>query len=141
MFQSWPYQQETYFLASARLAFGKTSNLRVSQLDTLHELVLAGLIYQRMRKTATRWKASCPQCGSAKVDTPLQAFALKQDLIRPAPSFRPRMETQQMQIPFMQSDFGGNGNDWQCPNTECINNTKMVFGKHSSCPSCGTARS
>lgn len=66
MFQSWPYQQETYFLASARLAFGKTSNLRVSQLDTLHELVLAGLIYQRMRKTATRWKASCPQCGSAK---------------------------------------------------------------------------
>mmetsp|Transcript_26446 Transcript_26446/g.63084 ORF Transcript_26446/g.63084 Transcript_26446/m.63084 type:complete len:284 (-) Transcript_26446:54-905(-) len=85
-------------------------------------------------------KASCPQCGSAKVDTPLQAFALKQDLIRPAPSFRPRMETQQMQIPFMQSDFGGNGNDWQCPNTECINNTKMVFGKHSSCPSCGTAR-
>lgn len=30
--------------------------------------------------------------------------------------------------------------DWSCPNTDCINHTKMVFGKRSSCPSCGTAR-
>mmetsp|Transcript_111233 Transcript_111233/g.346719 ORF Transcript_111233/g.346719 Transcript_111233/m.346719 type:complete len:290 (+) Transcript_111233:90-959(+) len=30
--------------------------------------------------------------------------------------------------------------DWQCPNTTCINHTKMVFGKRPSCPSCGTAR-
>lgn len=30
--------------------------------------------------------------------------------------------------------------DWQCPNTDCMNHTKMVFGKKSSCPKCGTAR-
>jgi len=30
--------------------------------------------------------------------------------------------------------------DWQCPNTNCINHTRMVFGKKTSCPSCGTAR-
>lgn len=30
--------------------------------------------------------------------------------------------------------------DWLCPNEECINHTKYVFGKRASCPSCGTAR-
>lgn len=31
-------------------------------------------------------------------------------------------------------------NDWLCPNEECINHTKYVFGKRASCPACGTAR-
>lgn len=30
--------------------------------------------------------------------------------------------------------------DWQCSNTECINHTKLVFGRHDSCPSCGAAK-
>jgi hypothetical protein len=32
---------------------------------------------------------------------------------------------------------GGRPGDWQCPNTECINNKKMVFAKNESCPQCG----
>lgn len=30
--------------------------------------------------------------------------------------------------------------DWQCSNTDCINHTKLVFGRHDSCPSCGAAK-
>mmetsp|Transcript_22233 Transcript_22233/g.48603 ORF Transcript_22233/g.48603 Transcript_22233/m.48603 type:complete len:143 (-) Transcript_22233:120-548(-) len=30
--------------------------------------------------------------------------------------------------------------DWACPNSSCINNRKMVFGKNSSCPKCGTPK-
>lgn len=48
-------------------------------------------------------------------------------------------------------DFGGvqmvrgvgdrdGSNDWPCPNTSCLNSTKMVFGRHESCPACGTSR-
>eukprot|EP00927_Polykrikos_kofoidii_P068627 TRINITY_DN63973_c0_g1_i1.p1 TRINITY_DN63973_c0_g1~~TRINITY_DN63973_c0_g1_i1.p1 ORF type:complete len:337 (+),score=61.11 TRINITY_DN63973_c0_g1_i1:83-1093(+) len=44
---------------------------------------------------------------------------------------------------------GGNGRpqavngklgDWKCPNTSCMNNRKMVFAKHTTCPQCGTPR-
>ena len=35
---------------------------------------------------------------------------------------------------------GASEGDWQCPNVECINHTKYVFGKHASCPSCGQPR-
>lgn len=35
---------------------------------------------------------------------------------------------------------GQRADDWQCPNENCINHTKMVFGRHASCPSCGTAK-
>lgn len=38
------------------------------------------------------------------------------------------------------SGQGGMDGDWQCPNDACINHKSMVFGKHASCPSCGTAR-
>lgn len=31
-------------------------------------------------------------------------------------------------------------NDWQCPNVSCMNHTKLVFGKNSSCPKCGAQR-
>jgi len=30
--------------------------------------------------------------------------------------------------------------DWQCPNVDCINNRKMVFGKNESCPKCGAPK-
>merc|ERR1719337_631969 len=33
-----------------------------------------------------------------------------------------------------------NMHDWQCPNTECINNKKMVFSKHDACPACGSPK-
>lgn len=37
-------------------------------------------------------------------------------------------------------DGGGRPDDWKCPNDSCINHHKLVFGKHTSCPSCGTAK-
>lgn len=30
--------------------------------------------------------------------------------------------------------------DWACPNTACVNHTRMVFRKKASCPSCGTPK-
>lgn len=30
--------------------------------------------------------------------------------------------------------------DWQCGNTDCMNHTRMVFAKFSSCPKCGFAK-
>merc|ERR1719277_727027 len=30
--------------------------------------------------------------------------------------------------------------DWQCPNTACINHTKMVFASKTMCPKCGTPK-
>lgn len=30
--------------------------------------------------------------------------------------------------------------DWQCPNVDCINHTKLVFGRNASCPSCGAVQ-
>mmetsp|Transcript_30628 Transcript_30628/g.55880 ORF Transcript_30628/g.55880 Transcript_30628/m.55880 type:complete len:321 (+) Transcript_30628:104-1066(+) len=30
--------------------------------------------------------------------------------------------------------------DWQCSNVNCINHTRLVFGKHSACPSCGASK-
>jgi len=30
--------------------------------------------------------------------------------------------------------------DWQCPNPQCFNHVKMVFGSKSNCPKCGSAR-
>jgi len=68
-------------------------------------------------------KANCPKCGSAKDEMPLE---------------QEYQEEQQKPEKGMQG--GDMPDDWQCPNATCINNTKMVFGKRSSCPSCGTAR-
>lgn len=36
-----------------------------------------------------------------------------------------------------QSRGGSNPGDWPCPNTDCMNNRKLVFAKHQSCPKCG----
>merc|ERR1719414_2335956 len=33
-----------------------------------------------------------------------------------------------------------NPNDWLCPNPQCINATRGVFGKHPNCPKCGSGR-
>jgi len=63
--------------------------------------------------------AACPQCGSPK---PAGSATLSGTLGG-----------------FGASMQGGNG-DWQCPNAGCINNSKMVFGKHASCQQCGTAK-
>jgi len=45
---------------------------------------------------------------------------------------------------FARAETGMQGGDmpgdWMCPNTNCINNSKLVFGKNSACPKCGTAR-
>eukprot|EP00929_Paragymnodinium_shiwhaense_P010708 TRINITY_DN115593_c0_g1_i1.p1 TRINITY_DN115593_c0_g1~~TRINITY_DN115593_c0_g1_i1.p1 ORF type:complete len:316 (-),score=49.29 TRINITY_DN115593_c0_g1_i1:240-1187(-) len=30
--------------------------------------------------------------------------------------------------------------DWACPNTECVNNQKLVFGSKAVCPKCGTPK-
>lgn len=35
---------------------------------------------------------------------------------------------------------GGAPTDWQCPNTQCLNHTKMVFGTKATCPKCGFSR-
>jgi|EP00927_Polykrikos_kofoidii_P067852 hypothetical protein len=32
----------------------------------------------------------------------------------------------------------GSTNDWPCPNSQCINSHKLVFGNKSSCPKCGS---
>lgn len=67
-------------------------------------------------------KSSCPSCGS----TPGQAAGA----VKPEPG-----------MPQLMDAPAKDANDWQCINPDCINHTKMVFGRHVSCPSCGTARS
>lgn len=65
-------------------------------------------------------KSTCPRCGAAPADA---------DGTTP---FDQRAE---------KGMHGGDmPGDWQCPNTSCLNHTKMVFAKHIQCPSCGTAR-
>lgn len=39
--------------------------------------------------------------------------------------------------PPMPMQHGDRGNDWRCPNQDCMNSRKMVFGKHQTCPQCG----
>jgi len=43
-------------------------------------------------------------------------------------------------VPQRGMQGGDMDTDWSCSKTDCINHTKMVFGKKASCPSCGTAR-
>jgi len=51
---------------------------------------------------------------------------------------------QQGGMPLQQNSFWGDsrdrGQDWPCPNTECMNHTKMVFGTKDSCPRCGAIK-
>lgn len=67
-------------------------------------------------------KIACPKCGANRDDPVVQVEA--------EGGIRPEKGMQGGDMP----------HDWQCPNEQCKNNTKMVFGKHLSCPACGTAR-
>jgi len=67
-------------------------------------------------------KETCPKCG-----TPRDGF-MPADQFAEAPKAEKGMQG------------GDMPRDWQCPNSVCINHSKMVFGKNASCPSCGTAR-
>lgn len=73
-------------------------------------------------------KATCPKCGASR-DDPQQAL-----------SVQPAVGDEQQPKPESGMQGGDMPGDWQCPNQSCINHTKMVFGKRSACPSCGTAR-
>lgn len=69
--------------------------------------------------------SSCPSCGTFKAAAPQPEAAQR------APEY-----TQYGAVP--PEAAGAAPTDWQCPNPSCINNTRLVFGKRSSCPSCGT---
>ncbi|CAE7182969.1 unnamed protein product [Symbiodinium microadriaticum] len=30
--------------------------------------------------------------------------------------------------------------DWACPNTGCVNHTRLVFGSKATCPQCGASK-
>lgn len=76
-------------------------------------------------------KESCPKCGS---------------LPSIPPSNFGELEPLDMELPPPRGGGGGGGkggdgeNDWPCPNVECINHTRLVFGRKTSCPACHTAR-
>jgi len=77
-------------------------------------------------------KAQCPKCGAARDGPPPVS-----DNMYSMP-FSPQSTEQFQTMKGMQG--GDSTEDWQCPNTGCINHTKMVFGRKASCPKCGTAR-
>jgi hypothetical protein len=52
------------------------------------------------------------------------------------PLFQPMMA-----MPMGKGGCGGKGaGDWQCPNRDCVNHNRMVFGKNDSCPQCGSLK-
>jgi len=82
-------------------------------------------------------KANCPKCGAARDEPEPQAqhhASWDQYAQPPEPPMAEPVKAEKG----MQG--GDMPDDWQCPNTGCINHTRLVFGKRSSCPSCGTAR-
>jgi len=85
-------------------------------------------------------KESCPKCGASREDADLE----KEEALEAADFVRAKDECGSDIMLSEKGDEGRQGGerapDWQCPNASCINHTKMVFGKHSSCPSCGTLR-
>mmetsp|Transcript_4521 Transcript_4521/g.9090 ORF Transcript_4521/g.9090 Transcript_4521/m.9090 type:complete len:313 (-) Transcript_4521:77-1015(-) len=76
-------------------------------------------------------KTTCPKCGASKDDPPMDMGFMGMG-----------MDSMGMDGPRAEKGMQGGDmpDDWQCPNQTCINHTKMVFGKRTSCPSCGTAR-
>lgn len=60
----------------------------------------------------------------------------------PAPSmiYQPPGRGFQVQRMMPAMAPGARDGDWMCPNMDCVNNRRMVFGKHDSCPACGTMR-
>jgi len=84
-------------------------------------------------------KANCPKCGASRDDG--EPVAPKQHASWDQYSQTPDLAGAESHVKAEKGMQGGDmPDDWQCPNTGCINNTKMVFGKRSSCPKCGTAR-
>mmetsp|Transcript_16872 Transcript_16872/g.38109 ORF Transcript_16872/g.38109 Transcript_16872/m.38109 type:complete len:463 (-) Transcript_16872:69-1457(-) len=79
-------------------------------------------------------RTSCPSCGASRDSavptdaTGLDAMLFGMDGMEQPPH------------PERGMHGGDMPNDWQCPNTDCLNHIKMVFGKKLTCPSCGTAR-
>jgi len=79
-------------------------------------------------------KAICPKCGSPR-DEPTH-FELQ------SAGYGDSSAAGGLEQPKPEKGMQGGDmpDDWACPNAGCINHIKMVFGKRSSCPSCGTAR-
>lgn len=83
-------------------------------------------------------KANCPKCGAARdgADSQSGQHASWDDYVQPPEP--PMAEAVKIEKTGMQG--GDMPDDWQCPNTGCQNHSKMVFGKRTACPLCGTAR-
>eukprot|EP00927_Polykrikos_kofoidii_P072416 TRINITY_DN68532_c0_g1_i1.p1 TRINITY_DN68532_c0_g1~~TRINITY_DN68532_c0_g1_i1.p1 ORF type:complete len:296 (-),score=44.76 TRINITY_DN68532_c0_g1_i1:154-978(-) len=72
-------------------------------------------------------KSTCPKCGSNKEEESFDDFN--------------HTDQDDQVLPQGRSDSVPQGSDdWQCPNADCINHDKMVFGKKAICPACGAAR-
>jgi len=72
-------------------------------------------------------KTSCPKCGATPGDA---AFA-------EGPGLGYEQSGRESLHGLQGGDMPG---DWACPNADCINSKKLVFGKNDACPKCGTAR-
>eukprot|EP00747_Dinoflagellata_sp_TGD_P092668 gnl/TRDRNA2_/TRDRNA2_165490_c4_seq3.p1 gnl/TRDRNA2_/TRDRNA2_165490_c4~~gnl/TRDRNA2_/TRDRNA2_165490_c4_seq3.p1 ORF type:complete len:285 (-),score=21.01 gnl/TRDRNA2_/TRDRNA2_165490_c4_seq3:56-841(-) len=90
-------------------------------------------------------KQACPKCGSRRPGT--RAAKEAQAAAAAAAAATVSLGTADhlgaiasMMSPQMIAHAANPHGDWQCPNVSCINNQKMVFGKNTSCPSCGTAK-
>lgn len=76
--------------------------------------------------------STCPKCGCARPGT---AAALMQH------SFGRSMGGMGMSGMGMGvSGHSVNPSDWRCPDPDCINNKRLVFGKNTNCPQCGAEK-
>lgn len=104
----------------------------------------------------------CPKCGSPRPGRGMQGGRPGQQIYqrpltmmggfqapspRPFPQHRITIPAVPMMnpgaaygAPQLAQMAGVREGDWQCPNTDCVNNRRAVFGKNSSCPACGTMR-
>jgi len=110
------------------------------------------------RNTVFASKMSCPKCGTQK---PLFGNSKSRPSVAPAPSpramtvsVRPlpvrsqtgaRAPSRPVPMPRVQmapvvSGAPGAPGDWQCPNSDCLNHKRMVFGKNDACPKCGAEK-
>lgn len=90
---------------------------------------------QNHRSNVFASKVSCPKCGAprptrggARMSYQAPAYIMPQPA--PVPVY--------VMSPVLMPGSKNGVKDWKCPNTECINNTRLVFGKNDSCPKCGT---
>lgn len=88
------------------------------------------------KNTVFASKPTCPKCGHPRPGTIPQAalgyFGFNGD---GTPMMR-----QMVQMGQVGQMRQGQPSDWQCPNSICVNHSKMVFGKNSSCPKCGSPK-